>query len=246
MELKDFLPIPDLEACRALLCIQPHPDDNEIGAGATIAKLVSKGCRVTYLTVTNGNMGSVDPNVQPAEIKAMRRKEAEEAAAILGVTDCRFLDYADACYPDEKMLCRDIVSVIRKVRPDMIMTVDPFLPYEVHPDHIKVGMAAAQAFLFSPFPHLDPDTEPFSVEGMAFHSTAYPNTYIDVDKTWELKLKAIMAHKSQFGPAIPQELKYYFEHKARSYGAIAGFERAEAFKVLTGSHLHMNVDAIHL
>lgn len=249
MELKDFLPIPDLEACKSLLCIQPHPDDNEIGAGATIARLAAKGCKITYLTVTNGNMGSIDPGDQPDEIADKRRMEAVEAAAVLDVSDCRFLDYDDASYPDEKKLCHDITSAIREVGPEMIMTVDPFLPYEVHPDHIMVGKAAAQAFLLSAFPlfHRESGKNGIAdVKAIAFYGTAYPNTYIDARKTWDLKIKAIETHKSQFGPSLSREMRYYFEYKARDYGAVAGFARAEAFKVLTGSHLHFNVDTLHL
>lgn len=256
MELKDFLPIPDLEDCKSILCIQPHPDDNEIGAGATIAKLAAKGCHITYLTVTNGNMGSMDPVEKPLEITAKRRKEAMEAAALLGVSDCIFLEYDDGSFMDEKKLCKDITAVIRKVRSEMIITVDPFLPYEVHPDHLSVGMAAAQACLFSQFPHFDTkgcggmtggeEAISFDVRGIAFYSTAYPNTFINVDETWKMKIKAIDAHKSQFDPASLEALKFYFDYKARSYAVGFGFERAEAFKVLTGSHLHMNVDTIHL
>ena len=59
MNLKDFFPLPDLESCQNLLCIQPHPDDNEVGAGATIARLTAKGCRITYLTVTDGRYGTL-------------------------------------------------------------------------------------------------------------------------------------------------------------------------------------------
>lgn len=256
MELKDFLPIPKLEECKSMLCIQPHPDDNEVGAGATIASLAAKGCKISYLTVTSGNMGSMDPDEKPSEIAAIRRRETLEAAALLGVSDCIFLDYDDGSFMDDKKLCRDITAVIRKVRPEMVMTVDPFLPYEVHPDHLSVGMAAAQAFLFSPFPHFDTKgcggmtvgegAIPFNARGIAFYSTVYPNTFIQADETWELKIKAIEAHKSQFDLASLEALKFYFDYKARSYAASSGFERAEAFKVLTGSHLHMNVDTIHL
>src|SRR5690554_1580251 len=138
MDIKDFIPIPKLEECKSILCIQPHPDDNEIGAGATIASLASKGCRVVYLTVTNGNMGSMNPDETPAEIAEKRRKETMDAANLLGVAECIFLDYDDGSFTDAKKLCRDIAAVIRKVRPDIVMTVDPYLPYEFHPDHLSV------------------------------------------------------------------------------------------------------------
>jgi LmbE family N-acetylglucosaminyl deacetylase len=243
--------LPDFESCISLLCIQPHPDDNEIGAGATIAKLASNGCRITYLTVTDGRLGSMNPRMKPEKIVEVRKKEVEEAAGILGVASCIFLDYADAGLPAEEELCKSLVSVIRKVQPEFVLTVDPFLPYEAHPDHRRVGMAAAEACIFSQFPHfhLSEDAGPediWSVKGVVFHSTAYPNTYINADSTWDLKIKAISAHKSQFDRNTLEGLKQYFDFKARYYAERRGFLRAEALKVLTAAHLHMNVDTIFL
>lgn len=250
MELSDLLPIPELEKCRKLLCIQPHPDDNEIGAGGTIAKLVKLGCEVTYLTVTDGSIGTLDAGVNRADLAALRQKEARLAANLLGVGTNLFLELEDGSYPDEQELTRRIVGVIRAVEPDIVMTVDPFLPYEGHPDHRKVGMATVEACLFSVFPHFTAfeDSEPvkpWNVQGIAFYNTAYPNTFINVDDSWELKLKAIAAHFSQFSGAELEKYKMYFEFKSRQYAEGRGFTHAEALKVLDPMHLHVNVDTIH-
>ena len=75
MNIKDYLPIPDLEKCKSLLCVQPHPDDNEVGAGATIAKLARNGCKITYLTVTDGSKGTDNPEMRGARLAKIRRKE---------------------------------------------------------------------------------------------------------------------------------------------------------------------------
>lgn len=248
MDMSNILPIPNLKECRNLLCIQPHPDDNEVGAGATIAKLIKKGCLVTYLTVTDGGIGTLDKDNK--DIVAIREKEILDSAKILGVHRTISLGYKDASYPDEKELCSKIVSVIRQVKPEMIMTVDPFLPYEAHPDHRKVGMAAAEASLFSGFPHFysygeaNP-SETWSVKGVAFYNTAYPNIFIDVDETWDLKLLSISAHKSQFSGEILDMYKQYFDIKSREVAGNRGYTHGEAFKVLTPMHLHANVDAIN-
>lgn len=252
MELRDLIVLPDIEECNSILCVQPHPDDNEVGAGATIAKLAAKGCKITYLTVTDGSMGTTDPNVKPEELAKIRRKEAEKAAASLGVSQLIFLDYPDGSYADEKQLAHSIVSVIRKVKPEIVLTVDPFLTYEVHPDHRSVGMAAAQACLFSMFPGFKAEGETvessdlWTVDGIAFHSTLNPNTFVDIDDTWDKKLNAIAMHESQFDENVMLRLGYYFDYKARAYAEGKGFNRAEAFKVLTVDCLHMNVDAINL
>lgn len=248
MDIHDILPLPDLEACKSLLCIQPHPDDNEVGAGATIAKLAAAGCKITYLTVTDGSMGSVDPAASPKNIAAVRRKEAQTSAQYLGASECIFLGFPDGSYPDEKLLCESIVRVIRSVKPEMLLAPDPFLPYEAHPDHRRVGMAAAEACLFSQFPGFKTgeDAAAYAVKGVAFHSSAYPNTFIGVDKTWDMKLKALAMHESQFPGEMLEKLGMYFYFKAVQYAAGRQCEKAEAFKVLSGDHLHMNVDTINL
>lgn len=249
MELTDLLAMPSLEDCKSLLCVQPHPDDNEVGAGATIAKLASKGCKITYLTVTDGRMGTLDPKQSQDALVLIRKKEVEQAAASLGVTECLFLNQQDGAYTDERALSKGIVSVIRQVKPELVLTVDPFLPYEFHPDHRAVGMATAQACMFAGFPHFFPDADnpdTWFVHGIVFHTTAYPNTYVNVDETWDLKMKSIALHQSQFDAASLQKVGYYFDFKARSYAQGKGFERAEAFKVLSPDCLHMFVDAIHI
>lgn len=249
MELTDLLSLPKLEDCKSLLCVQPHPDDNEVGAGATIAKLSAKGCKVTYLTVTDGRMGSVDPKQDQTELVSIRKKEVEQSAELLGVSDTIFLNFRDGDYSDEKQLCKSIVAVIRQVKPEIVLTVDPFLPYEFHPDHRKVGMATAQACMFGAFPNFLPDEktkDTWAVRGIAFHTTAYPNTFLNVDDTWDLKMKSLSLHKSQFDAASLQRVGYYFDFKARGYAQGKGFTRAEAFKVLSPDCLHMFVDAINI
>jgi LmbE family N-acetylglucosaminyl deacetylase len=250
MEISELLPLPNLEGCKSLLAVQPHPDDNEIGAGATIAKLAENGCRITYLTVTDGSIGTSDPSIKREEVAAIRRKEVERSAAYLGVSAALFLDFPDGGYVDEKFLCQSIVQVIRNVKPEIVLAPDPFLPYEAHPDHRSVGMAAAEACLFCQFPGFKTGDGAgpgaWAVKGIAFHSTAWPNTFIGVDATWEKKMKAIALHESQFSPEALQPLSMYFAFKAAQYAKDRPFKMAEAFKALTTDHLHMNVDTINL
>jgi N,N'-diacetylchitobiose non-reducing end deacetylase len=253
MELKDIIPIPDLESCKSILCIQPHPDDNEVGAAATIAKLAANGCKVSYLTVIDGRNGSKDPNVDREALVETRRQEAIAAGTVLGATEFLFLDFPDGGYPDQKTLCSHIMGGIRKVKPEMIMTVDPYLPYEFHPDHRQVGMAVGEACIFSQFygyksegRYAEEGSEPWEVKGLTFYATAFPNTIINVDSTWEKKFEALSMHKTQMNGEGFERLKMYFDFKARAYANGRGFERGEAFKVLSQDHLHVNVDTINL
>jgi LmbE family N-acetylglucosaminyl deacetylase len=247
MDLRQF--IPDLTSCASVLCIQPHPDDNEVGAGATIAKLARAGCDITYLTVTDGGMGTMDPAVSRDSLTCTRRAETKAAAQYLGVNHLLFLDYPDGGPYDEQELCQRIVSAIREVRPEFVMAPDPFLPYEAHPDHRKTGMAAAEACLFCQFPHYYnygedvPAQNTWKVKGIAFYNTAYPNTYIGVDETLEQKIQALGMHKSQFPESELAFMRQYLTLKAAENGGKSGrYTYAEAFKVLPPLLLHVNVD----
>jgi N,N'-diacetylchitobiose non-reducing end deacetylase len=262
MNVKAFLPIPNILSCHRILCVQPHPDDNEVGAGGTIAKLARSGSEVTFLTATDGSVGSADPAVKPQDLAARRALEIEKAAALLGVKRCLSLGIADGSFPSDELLCRKIVGFIRELRPDLLVTCDPFLPYEAHPDHRGVGMAALEACIFGGFPNFKAEgaagsvaggdkAGPWSVPTIALYSSASPNVYFDVSDTWALKFEALAAHESQFPPEALARLKPYFELKGFQYacrsghwlGAPLGKRRAEALKVMPSVCIHGFVDA---
>ncbi len=243
-ETGSYLPIPDLFKLDHLLCIQPHPDDLEIGAGATIARLNRAGVRTTWLTVTDGSAGTCDSSVKRDELARIRRSETEKAAALLGTTEQIWLDFADGgTLPYEKARS-DIAGVIRKVKPAAVLVCDPWLPYEAHSDHIRTGLAAAEAAFLSHMPYFCPENltgglETHKVEAVAFYYTAYPNTYIDVSGWWDQKLAAIACHASQFSAEKRRLLENYLLTRAREQARGRGFELAEALKVLSTNHLHI-------
>ncbi len=247
----DFYPIPDLMKTKSLLCIQPHPDDMEIGAGATIANLTRKNIPVICLTVTDGSAGTYDPGINPNALCKIRRAETENSAAILGVNDLLWLDFADGGDLPYEQVRSEITRVIRQVKPGAVMVCDPWLPYEVHTDHIRTGMAAAEAAYLANMPNFCPadlqeGLKPHAVEMLAFYYTAYPNTFIDSDETWDLKLQAISCHKSQFPPEKMTQLKAFLETKAVDYSKQAGYSKTspvEALKVLSPAHLHILEEA---
>lgn len=249
--LQQAMAIPDIEKCRKLLCIQPHPDDNEVGAGASIAKFAKQGCKVYYLTVTDGCLGSPDPSILPSQIVKIREEEQKAAAGVLGVTEVFSLNLRDNLPLDVSEIAAGIIDVIRKVKPQMVMTVDPWLPYEGHPDHRKVGMAVVEACMFASnpkYPYIDETTcfPVWGIEGIAFYNTAYPNTFVDITGYMDTKLAAMSQHKSQFFGETLALYSMYFPAKARQLAQGRGFEMAEGFKVLSPLHLHCFVDAIHV
>ncbi|MEW5784076.1 MAG: PIG-L deacetylase family protein [Bacillota bacterium] len=243
LRVKDLLLIPDLLQTRRLLCVQAHPDDAEIGAGATLARLAEAGTEITYLTVTDGSMGTEDPALLPEQLKFIRRREGETAARVVGALETMWLDYPDGGALDLAAVRFAITRALRLVRPDTLMVNDPWLLYEAHSDHRLTGLAAAEACLFCGLPHYCPwdladGLAPHKVSTVAFYATSHPNTYIDVTASWPKKLAALKSHVSQFSPEMLEMLTFYLTVKAGEQAAGRGCGLVEAFKVLTPMHLH--------
>lgn len=249
MDIKDLIPIPDLLEAKNVLVIFPHPDDAELTAGGTVALLTSKGAKVSYCSATDGSMGSFDPSMTREKIAAIRKEEQVRAAETLGVRDIHWLGFSDGFLPDIETVRRKMVAVIRLVKPDFIITLDPWLTYEAHPDHRKTAMAAVEAAMYAPFPLAYPDDikegqEPHSVDGIAFAVSSHPNTVIDITETWERKIAACLCHKSQFQePVWKNVFGPILTAKSAGIGRKIGAAFGEDFKVMTTTHLHIFADA---
>lgn len=255
MSLKELLPIPSLMSSKKVLVVQPHPDDAEWGAGATIAALTAAGAEVIYVTVTDGSWGTTDPNMKPADLAALRRKEQAEACRILGVREVAWLDYPDGNVPPggTPTLRQDIVQLIRTYKPDTVMGPDPWLPYEAHPDHYNTGLAVAASVIFAGLvpPHRVEGLEAHSPAMLAMYNTARPNTYVPVDAFWDKKMAGISAHGSQFNGPTWEMGKFFLRAQAEELAARAKVQGkvgrevglVETFKVLTPLHLHCNQGA---
>ena len=244
----DLMPVPNLMKTESLLFIQPHPDDLEIGAGATVAKLIRDGKKVSCLTVTDGAAGTYDGSVADSELAATRKAESEAAAKIIGLKDLLWLNFPDGGNLAYKEVRAAITSAIRQLKPEAVMVCDPWLPYEVHSDHIRTGRAAAEAAFLANMPRFCPKDiekglQPHAVKVVAFYYTAYPNTFIDVADTWPLKMQAIDCHVSQFTGEKAEQLKALLQARAEALAVESGAELVEAFKVLSPGHLHIYEDA---
>jgi LmbE family N-acetylglucosaminyl deacetylase len=228
------------EIPKTVLGIGAHPDDMDFLAAGTVAAWVAAGAKAYYLVLTNGNKGSADLSADPQDLTDMRRKEQREAAKILGVSEVFFCDYDDGelqCSMDVK---KDIVRIIRTVRPDTVITMDPTLIYDVelghinHPDHRAAGQAALDAVFPLARDHLSLP-ELYKDEGLEPHkvSTVYltrydtRNCYIDITQTMDTKIQALAAHGSQYEdlPAFEARLRAM----AAKLGFDAGVRYAEGF-----------------
>lgn len=205
--------IPDEEIERVLV-VAAHPDDADFGSAGTVAIWTERGIDVSYLILTDGQAGGFDESTDRAEIPAIRRAEQTKAAAEVGVTDVRFAGYIDGELEVTHALVRDIVRVIRQVRPQRMVFQSPARRFDVvaasHPDHLAAGEASIRAlYPFSRNPFAYPDLvadeklEAWTVREMWLTAHPTQNHAVDVTDVVEAKLAAIFAHESQHAdPAL--------------------------------------------
>jgi len=243
MSLKDILPIPDLLASRKLLCIQPHPDDMEFSSGGTLAMLAERGTEIIYLTLTDDAAGFLSGNKEEADKRRqIRKEEQEKAGALLGVSAYHWLNLPDAGDWNIRQARDLIIEVIRTVRPDFLLTVDPWLPYEAHRDHVMTGLAACEAAILYSLPSVDSDRsvpfEPFTVDGIALAWSDRPNLCLDVENWKEKKREAIRKHESQISRESWEQFCAYDDGRGAREGSPTGVNYAESFKVMDTRLLH--------
>ena len=226
---------------KKVLVVGAHPDDNDFGAGATVAKAAGQGAEVIYLIATTGQRGSSDENMTPERLSEIRRKEQEEAAKVLGVREVRFLDYVDGELIPDIRLKEGIVKSIRRYKPDIVFTMDPsFFYYKSygmvnHSDHRAIGEAALDACYplardLMSFPeHAKEGLNPHKVKELLLHSFVPENAnfYVEVTDTFDRKIRALSLHQSQV-PNI-QQLEKRMRDRAEAAGKLAGCKYAEAF-----------------
>ena len=230
-DVKALLAPPNPLSFRKILCVQPHPDDNEIGMGGTIAVLAALGCEIHYLNVTNGDLGNKDKSATKQQTAAQRHMETELAGNHLGARHYHHLDHGDSTLSDVHGLSMEIAQVIREVSPDAVFGPDPHLPYEAHLDHIVTGAALANAFRMS------------AAQAIGYYFSANPNTVIDISQVFEKKFEAIALHDSQMTPETLGMFRVYFGMKAQELAAGKGFALGEGLKMLSQLHTHCFVDA---
>ncbi len=182
-----------------ILAVGCHPDDLEIGCGGTLALYARRGDKVFMCHVANGNMGhSV---IMPDDLALIRKAEAEASGSELGAEDVFSLDIPDLMVDshNEKQVER-VVEVIRKARPDVIITHSP---EDYMRDHSETGKLVFNASFSSSIPHYYTETERWPVIPPIFYMDTLagvnflPEEYTDITETLETKLNALEKHESQ-------------------------------------------------
>ena len=193
-----------------ILVILAHPDDPDFFCGASIAQWVIEGHDVSYCLLTKGEKG-VNQHFNPGnDIVNVRNFEQANAGKVLGVNNIIYLDYEDGYLEPSIKLRRDIIRVIRKEKPDIVVTCDPTNyymrdTYINHPDHRAAGQAtidaafpAAQNPLF--FPELlSEDLPPHNIKEVWLSLPKDPNIKLDITEYWPKKIEALLCHQSQIG-----------------------------------------------
>lgn len=221
------------------LAIYAHPDDPEVSCGGTLARWAEAGSEVHVAVCTAGDKGSSDPDVVPGELAARRAREMAAAAEVLGLAGHHALGHADGEIENTVDLRRELVALIRRVRPDAVVCPDPtavfFGPsYFNHHDHRVVGWAALDAV--SPAaaqPHYFPDTGDAHRVGVVYLSgTLDVDVFVDISSTVDRKAQALLCHGSQIDETA-EWLRTVVRERAEEAGRQAGVGCAEGFRRFT-------------
>jgi len=224
---------------KKLLTVFAHPDDAETSVGGSLLRWLAEGWALTLCVITDGDKGTNDPADHPSEVIARRRQEQAAAAARLGA-EVVYLGYEDGALQPSLALRRDLVRVIRRVRPQRVVGPDPTVwfrhgLYINHPDHRAAGQALVEALypaVKKPgiFPELLAEgLAPHVVEEVWLAPTDEPDTWVDIGDVLEEKISLICEHASQFAPDPTRKA---FSRLAADAGASRGLAAAEAFRTL--------------
>ncbi len=221
-----------------ILAIGAHPDDIELGCGATIAKEIAKGKKVGFLDLTRGELGTRGS----AEI---RDREAADAARILGITFRKNIALADGFFMNDKENQLKIIEVIRYCKPEIVLcnAID-----DRHIDHGKGSKLASDACFLSGLQKIETTYEGKAQEKwrpkLVYHYIQWkniePDVVVDVSGFIEKKNEAVLAYSSQFfdpsskesnTPISSKTFKDSIMYRARDLGRLIGVEYAEGFTV---------------
>jgi len=244
---------PDQYSPQRVLVSVAHADDIEFGMVGTVARWVENGAEVTYLIITDNRSGSNDPDTDIDTLIETRQREQIAAAQVAGVTDVRFLGYQDGVLQPTLGLRKDITRIVREVKPQVVVTMDPETviaagrDYINHPDH----RAAAEATLYAVFPSaetrpifadlIDEGLEPCKVNKVYMTLTNKPDTYVDISSVMETKRAALREHASQLNEDVIDMLSRW----NADAGEKIGVSYAETFRVLSlnQDELEQNLDS---
>ncbi len=221
-----------------ILAIGSHPDDIELGCGATIAKEVHSGKKVGIIDLTRGELGT-------RGTAATRKSEADDGARILGVAVRENMGFADGFFINDKTHQLELIKMIRKYQPEMVLcnAID-----DRHIDHGKGSQLVSDACFLSGLMKIETELDgeaqiqwrPKYVYHYIQWKNIEPDIVVDVSGFIDKKIEAVGAYKTQFfdpeskAPQTPISSKNFtdsIDYRARDLGRLIGVEHAEGFTV---------------
>jgi LmbE family N-acetylglucosaminyl deacetylase len=197
----------NIPAFTRVLAIGAHPDDVEFYAGGTLLRLRRAGAALGLVVCTDGARGGRGL----AQAAALRRDEQAQAASLIGIDSWHLLGHRDGELAPGDPLRRELVTAVRRARPDLVLAHDPRTLWTVaggiaqpgHSDHRAAGQAALDAlYPRAPSPNFEATREgaelaPWYPREVWLFDTAAPDLVLDVGETFAGKLEALRAHASQ-------------------------------------------------
>lgn len=219
-----------------ILAIGAHPDDVELSAGGTIAKMVAEGKKVAFLDLTEGELGS------RGSVES-RYKEAENASKILGVSFRENCQLPDGFIEEDKESLLKIITKIRKFQPEIVLIN---APEDRHPDHGLAAKLASRACFLSGLLKIKTSYQgveqekwrPKAVYHYIQDNYLKPDFVIDISGFEEQKFNAILAYETQFykpgmkGPKTPisgEGFMDYLKGRMAQFGRSIQVKSAEGF-----------------
>jgi N-acetylglucosamine malate deacetylase 1 len=230
-----------------ILAIHAHPDDVEILAGGTLALLADAGHEITIATATAGDCGSYELGAE--EIADVRRREAGSAAARIGA-HYLCLEMRDLAIFSDDASRRLVTEVLRKTRPQLVLTASPV---DYLCDHEAVSELVRDACFAAPIPNYHTRSESPSPVLEAIPHLYYmdpimgrnpegtlvePDFVVDVSSTFARKIEMLTEHASQ-GEWLRQhhgtnDYLHEMELWTRERGQLVGCPYGEGFRRYRG------------
>lgn len=218
-----------------VIAVGAHPDDVEIGCGGTLASLVRQGYRVGIVDLTDGEPTPLSPGPE------VRLAEADEAAAILGVSVRKNLNFPNRRLFDGYEVRVELAKVFRRYRPKLVLGIADKTPL-ASPDHLQTVQITDAAVFYSRLTKWDDQFDHLPVHTVA-NQMWYPlglsrlperssdRFVVDISSTIGVKLASVKAYKTQFGQR-EDRIVQLVETQASMLGISSGFGAGEMFYTL--------------
>jgi LmbE family N-acetylglucosaminyl deacetylase len=182
------------------VAVVAHPDDLEYGAASAVARWTGQGRHVSYVIATRGEAGI--EGMAPDVVGPLREEEERRSAAVVGVSEVEFLSHHDGLVEYGVPLRRDIAAALRRLRPDVVITMNFGLTWGEegpvnHADHRAVGLATLDAARDAANSWVFPEAGQAwrGIKALYVTGTASPTHFVDVTETIGKGVESLREHK---------------------------------------------------